>query len=316
MRVAHHQRSSYSIIGPWCPSPLHNDSRRFFTGVGHWDPNQDFHFGAIGVGGVIKTYSIQFEDNGAYNILPVLAYQLHLIYGGHASDANTKPPKIVDVQLGNFEYIPNRLNEVVFFQLNSTRILFAKLPIKSRKSIIDTNFSKVFCIGNHASKIVCISIRKDGVVLLSAASDGSIRAWKLSDGFMLFETNISVSPPKNYCISPFNTRLPKEKCDICGQASESIWTYSQILLFLNQSFVLAMGCLDGLLRLWKIPYNGFESNNKIEGLELFFEETLLPSSNAYITALAIHSSNISFGDAEQGAGEVSHMLTLCLNFLR
>ena len=317
MRIAHHQQPPFPIFGTWCPSPLHSDSRRLFTGVGHWDPNQNFHFGVIAVGGVIKTYFIQFEDRGAYNILPISAYQLHLIYREKISNVFNESTKAVDVQLANFEYIPNRPDEIIFFQLNSNRILFAKLPIKSNKSNIDTNFSKVFCIGTHSSRIVCISIRIDGLVLLSAASDGSIRIWKLSNGFMLFETNIeSISPPKSYCISSFNAKLPKERCDICGELSESTWRYSEILLFINQSSVLAMGCVDGFLRLWKIPYYDLQSNYKNKDLELFFEEILLPSSNAHIMALAIHSPNTSFASAERGAGEVSHKLTLYLNFLR
>lgn len=315
MRVAH-ELSPYSIIGPWCPSPLHSGSRRFFTGIGHWDPNQEFQFGAIRVGGVINTYIIEFEDSGSYNILPVSAYQLHLVYKRDTTDAFNESTKAVDVQLGNFEYIPNRVDEIVFFQLNSTRILFAKLPTKSQKLNIDTNFNKVFCVGTHSSKIVCISIRTDGLIMLSAAYDGSIRGWRLSDGFMLFETNVSISVPKDYCIDHSNERMPKEKCPMCDEALENNFTYLQILLFISRSCVFAMGCLDGFVRLWKISHGNVQLNDDNQNLELIFEETLLPTSNAYITAFAIHSLGLSYGDVEQGAGEVSHMLTLYLNFLR
>lgn len=65
-----------------------------------------------------------------YNVTPISAYQVHLVYKGHTSDAINELAKAVDVHLGNFEYIPNCPNEIVFFQLNSARIFFAKLPIK------------------------------------------------------------------------------------------------------------------------------------------------------------------------------------------
>jgi len=304
-----HQISPYSIPGPWCPSPLHGDSQRLFTGIGHWDPNQEFHFGAVSIGGIINTYIIYIEDSGAYNILPALAYQLHLVYKRNTSDEFNETTKAVDVQLGNFEYIPSRANEIVFFQQNSTRILFAKLPTKSQKSGIDTNFNKVFCIGTHLSKIVCISVRVDGLVMLSASFDGSIRGWRLSDGFMLFETNMSISQPKDYHIELSNGKTLEEKCPTCGEALENNCAYLPILLFIGPSSIFAMGCFDGLVQLWKIPYDSLQPNDKNESLELIFEESLFPSSNVYITAFAIHSLGLSYEDAKQGAGEVSHMLT-------
>lgn len=295
-----HQLSTCTTDDAWCPSPLHSNKKKNFIEIGHWDPNQIYCFGVIGASGVIKTYFVHFEDNNSYNIIPTSAYQLHLVYYESPENSLNDAVKVVDVQLGNFEYIPNRTDEIVFFQLNSTRILFAKLPTNSSPSKFNAHSNKVFCIGTHSSKILCISVRKDGLLMLSASLDGSIRGWRLSDGSMLFETIMPMSQPSNYCIDPF-----KEKCYICGEALENDIAYLSMLSFISWSPVFAMGCLDGLLQLWKISCENLQSDCKSVSLELVFEETLLSADNAYITAFAIHSLGLSYGDVEQGAGEVS-----------
>jgi len=189
------------------------------------------------------------------------------------SNASNGLTKVVDVELSNFEYIPSHMDEIVFFQQNSRRILFGKLPTRSQKSNTKTNFNKVFCIGTHLSKIVCISVRANGHMMLFATFDGSICCWRLSDGFMLFETNVPIAQPKDYYFNPSS----KEKCSMCSEPLEINCAYLPILLFINMSPIFAMGCLDGLIRLRKITCGNLQSNDESMNLELIFEETLLPS---------------------------------------
>lgn len=320
MRVPHQRRPPYPAFGACdCPSPLH----RSFTGVAHWDPNRAFHLGVIANEGILQTYTVESQEGGAaYTLSPASAYQLHILYGEDSPPVKELTvrgynslklrTKAVDVQLGSFEYIPGRHDEILFFQLNSSRILFARLPVgySGTGGGSDTEkTSKVFCIGSHSVSIVCISVRSDGLAMLSAASDGSIRVWRLSDGTMLCETAMSYAHPGNAQLSYWD-RQSKRTCGFCGEVLQNIWTCAKLLLFVGQTWELAMGCLDGFLRFWTTTSEGLPPDNSVRDLELLSTETLFSSSEASISALAVHSPDFEgvIGShlvaAEEGAGDV------------
>lgn len=321
MRVPHQRPPPNPEFGACgCPSPLHRGGQRSFTGVAHWDPNRAFHLGVIANEGILQTYTLESQEGGAsYTLSPASAYQLHLLYGEDSSPVEELivrgynslklRTKAVDVQLGSFEFIPGRPDEILFFQLNSSRILFARLPVgcSGTGGSNTEKTSKVFCIGSHSVSIICFSVRSDGLAMLSAASDGSIRAWRLSDGTMLCETAMSYAHPENTQLS-YLDRESKRTCGFCGEVLHNMWTYAKLLLFVGQTWELAMGCLDGLLRFWTKTSEGFPPNNS--GLELLSTETLFSSSEASISALAVHSPDFEgvidshLAAAKEGAGEV------------
>lgn len=295
-----HATSKNPKIGSVCSSPYHSDNHRAFTGVAQWDSNHAFLLGVLAVGGVLQTYTLESQEDGAsYSLSPISAYQLHLLYGGNLSPMkeltirghNTMQlkTKAVDVQLGSFEFIPGRPHEILFFQLNSTRILFASLPRIDNSGGVELESSKVFCVGQHSANILCISVRSDGLAMVSTAYDGSIRVWRLSDRSMICETNALYKNPATFNSGPFNEGASKcITCNLCGEVMQSAWCYANVLQFVGLSWELVMGCMDGICRLWTMAIASLEPNNLVAGLQqLTSNKTLVPSSTASISALAI-----------------------------
>jgi len=315
-----------------CASPLHYDARRStFTGVAQWDMNHTLCLATIKMGGILQTYTLNFHniDNVDHHLCSLATFQLHLRYGGDPSyinkswtsnqkpyrpttNNNILPLKAVDVQWGNFEFIPGRPREIIFFQVNSNRILFAYLPKGppfvihgnhaseeevSTQDFANCSSSKVFCIGRHSSSILCISVRFDGLIMVSSALDGSIRIWRLADGAMLCQTSINSSQGgaiENQGLESISNRQPRKFCGVCTKEIQTSWPYANILMFVGQGGEVVMGSGDGVLRLWDMekPSVDLEHETRISSkLQLIYTEMLLSSTSASISAVAIYSLN-------------------------
>lgn len=291
-----------------CPSPLHFCDSTAFTGIAQWDQNHDLFLGVLRAGGLLVTYALDTREGGTGpRLFQSSAFQVCIFYGSHVRPESQW--KAVNVQWGNFEFIPGRPNEILFYQVNSSRILFAQLPggaSPTSKTVngagksppTDTERARVFCVGRHASFILCMSVRMDGMAMASAGTDGSIRVWRLSDGALLCETTVSSAfLGQPFACGPFTGQGPQGNCGFCSGAVQASWSSSRILGFVGKTLQVGMAGLDGKLRLWAIPGAKCDPDDIPSGLPLKRSRTLLSSKRTPITAIASHSSKMDCQDA-------------------
>ncbi len=315
--------ASSSSLPPPHP-PLLSSPPNSFTGVTQWDPNQAHHFAALMTGGVLVTYVLNIQESGnCPQILHVASFQLHISCGGNNNGSNLRA---VDVQWGSFEFIPNRPNQIIFFQENSSRILFAKLPGAAdssssppphggsswKKCVLgaDTNerTAKVYCIARHpASFLLSIAIRSDGLALASTATSGSICVWRLLDGALLCQTNVSfinLHQPFIASTTLFQHQAPQRHFRGCfGAPHQATRNFS----FVEKPWGLAMGCPDGKVRLWTMQNGDADPNHLSTSLYLMKFKKLSSFDRASVSAIALHTPQtegpLSVSEDEQLTGD-------------
>lgn len=289
-----------------CGSPLHFCSNTDFTGIAHWDLNQEYCLAVLRAGGLLVTYV--FEKGGGHiapELVPISAFQVHVSHSNGTSHADPAL-EAINVQWGGFEFIPGRTNEILFHQVQSSRILFTKLPgatrlqlhhdckrsAASRMHKVDIDKGRVFCVGRHSAFIVCITVKADGQAMASAAMDGSIRVWRLADGAMLCETNVATLQLKQpFGPNPFRWDGGPGICPLCSEAVQGSWSSARILEFLGESWEIGTGCQDGKVRFWAMRgAQGDNSNNISTDSPWKRSRTLLSTGEREITALAVHCS--------------------------
>ncbi|KAL2631999.1 hypothetical protein R1flu_016685 [Riccia fluitans] len=292
------------------------------TGTAQWDSNRPFHLAVLESQGILQTYMLETANGGSHaDLYPCVAFQLHLFFTdgnviNHESGSNKCHTtsrrewnevfedglKPIKQPWGSFEFIPKRPGEIIFFQAESSRILFAQLPGGSPRSAIysssdesderkfqekiDRSRSKVFCVGRHSSTIFSIAVRPDGLALVSAGRDGCLRIWRLSDGTMIAQTMFARwREPRNPGIgrvSPLKRQNDEVDC---------AYPAIRVVSFFGKSWNVAMGCPSGEARTWTQEVDEGSSQLTIKTIsdsETFF------SGKYPISSIALHVPDSNF----------------------
>ncbi|KAL3689693.1 hypothetical protein R1sor_016002 [Riccia sorocarpa] len=311
------------------PSPGPREPVHHHTGTAQWDSNHPFHLAVLEGHGILQTYTLETANGGSQaELYPCVAFQLHLFFtggnnnnhnheSGNKCDSTTRKEwnedfedglKPIKQPWGSFEFIPKRPGEIIFFQAESSRILFAQLPggsprsaiyssddddddfddddEKKLKEKIDRGRSKVFCVGRHSSTILSIAIRPDGLALVSAGRDGCLRIWRLSDGTMIAQTMFARwREPRNPGIGRVSPlRRQNDEIDCAYPAL-------RVISFFGKSWYVAMGCPSGEVRTWTQQLEEGSSELTIKTIS---ESETLFSGKHPISSIALHVPDTNF----------------------